>query len=118
MAYDRKNLKSWGHAGADDAAFLRVDADPFDAAGDRSGEHSYAGAYTSNDAGLTNRLPFERTTRDPDERVAGVIDDSQPYDPLLPGGAPLTQGKGVGSGPPRYAPKTGALSKLTNAKDR
>jgi hypothetical protein len=50
------------------------------------------------------------------ERLAGLIDDSQPYDPLLAGGAPLTHGKGVGDGKVRYAPKSGPIGNMRRPK--
>ena len=92
-----------------------------------NGGHGYSARYDddtghvrgsnhddSNSHGLRQKLPDERVDY-AHERLAGLIDDSQPYAPQLAGGAPLTQTKGVGSGPPKYRPKTGPR---TNARDR
>jgi hypothetical protein len=76
-----------------------------DAGGVERGEYGFGRCY--DDYAFCS--PSQRKTdRDvAHEKLAGLLDDSQPYDPLLPGGAPLTKGKGVGSGPPKVKPKTG-----------
>ena len=65
------------------------------------------------DAALYNRMPDE--SRDYDhEGLSPLIDDSQPHDKMLAGGAPLTKGKGVGSDPAPRAntgPRTNARSR-------
>src|SRR5262249_10123334 len=114
--YDKKNLKGSGLSGKDDAAFLKVERDPWDASAsgvgynarwdDDRGFERGTGAYTDSDSGLRNKLPDERVHY-AHEGLSPLIDDSQPYDKMLAGGAPLTKGKGVGAGTPRYAPKTG-----------
>jgi len=115
--YDKKNLKGSGLNGKDDAAFLKVELSPWDHTSapdtyqaqrfdDDSGHIRGSNHGDSNSHGLRNKLPDERVDY-AHEGLSPLIDDSQPYNKLLAGGAPLTKGKGVGAGTPRYAPKTG-----------
>jgi hypothetical protein len=121
----RKTLKK-GAAGygyePGDEDFLAVERSPWEASASGIGYNSKfsdddgykrgTGAYTDSDSGLVNKLPDERRD-DAHERLAALIDDSQPYDKQLPGGAGLTKGKGIGSDP-RPRVKTGPR---TNARD-
>jgi hypothetical protein len=83
---------------------------------DNKGYERGVGAYTDSDSGLTNKLPYERTSGGLDDLVGLDNDDTGmgSGNKLLGGGGPLTKGRGVGSGGPRFAPKTG---KRTNASD-
>jgi hypothetical protein len=102
----------------DDAEFLKVERDPWEASAsgvgynakfdDDYGYRAGQGAYSDEggDGALTNKLADERVDY-AHEGLSPLIDDSQPYDKLLTGGAGLTKGKGVGAGKPRFAPKTG-----------
>ena len=128
--YDKKNLKGSGHSGSDDAAFLKTD-NPNSARGnwdasasgegynarwnDDKGYERGTGAYTDSNSGLVQKLPDERVDY-AHEGLSPLLDDSQPYDKMLPGGAALTKGKGVGAGKPRYGAKP--LAPRTNSRDR
>src|SRR5262249_24977857 len=110
-------------SGSDDAAFLRVERDPWEASAsgvgynakfsDDDGHVRGANWDDSDSHGLRNKLPDERRD-DAHEGLAPLIDDSQPYAAQLAGGAPLTKGKGIGSAP-RPRVNTGPR---TNARDR
>jgi len=97
-----------------DADFLKIERSPWEASAsgigrnakfsDDDGHRKGSNWQDSDSHGLVNRYPDE-LSEGPHEKLAGLIDDSQPYDPLVPGGAPLTHGKDVGDGKPRFAPK-------------
>src|SRR5262249_56002598 len=74
---------------------------------DNRGYEAGAQSQGSDDAAFLRASSSFIDADDAHERLSGLIDDSQPYAAQLAGGAPLTQGKGVGSGPARYKAKTG-----------
>src|SRR6516164_3431065 len=106
----------------DDAEFLKIDRDPFDASAsghgysarydDDSGYRRGQGAYSDElDDGLRlqNRLPDEQ--RDVSDKLRDILDDVDGMgsgNALTGGGGPLSKSRGVGSGPPKFRPKTGA----------
>ena len=114
----RKNYVSgFGEKDPDAKSFLEVDRDPWDASASGQGYNSRwdddTGVERGAEYGFSNTADDKAFLRpsslgDYDvahERLAGLIDDSQPYDPRLTGGTGLTHGKGVGDGKPRYTPK-------------
>jgi hypothetical protein len=114
---------------SDDAEFLKIDRDPFDAS---ASGHGYSARY-DDDTGasrgassgfsyalddglkLQNRLPDEQ--REVSDKLRDIMDDVDGMgsgNVITGGGGPLTKKYGVGSGPPKFRPKTGPR---TNARD-
>jgi hypothetical protein len=88
---------------------------------DDAGTYNYAGHGVGGAGDNEAFLRASDTGPDidaPHQRLSGLIDDSQPYDPVLTGGAPLTRGKGIGPGSPRHAPKNLGPSSQKNWDSR
>jgi hypothetical protein len=123
----KKNYVSgFGDKDPDAAAFLRPERDPWEASAsgigysarydDDTGHVRGANWDDSDDHGLVNRLPDERRD-DAHEGLGSLIDDDTGMgsgNKMTGGGGPLTKGRGVGDGKPRYAPKR--LAPRTNAR--
>jgi hypothetical protein len=111
--YDRKNLKGYGHSGEDDAEFLKIDRDPWEASasgqgynarfdddtGYKRGEQSMGG----DEASFLRASQSETYGDQPHDRLAGLIDSDTGMgsgNKLTGGGGPVSKG-----GKPRIAPK-------------
>jgi hypothetical protein len=127
--YDKKNLKSYGAGGEDDADFLAVDdADGNWTAGasghgynarwnDERGYERGTGAYTDSDSGLVNKLSDEAQANIRD--IGNLIDSEQdqPTGPITGGGGPVSDNerdpddstwRGSSRKGPRYSNPLGA----------
>lgn len=123
MAYDKKALHKGGNVAKDDVEFLTATSDPWNSG--NSSRQGYTGERYDDDTGfergaihadsdshgLREKLPDE-AGENIHEKLAGLIQDSQPYDPLIAGSSPLTHRKDVGDGKVRYAPKSGPIGNM------
>jgi hypothetical protein len=115
----------------DDAQFLKIDRDPWDASAsgnsyqgtrfdDDYGYRRGQGAYTDeNEDGLklVNRLPDEQ--RQVSDKMRDILDDVDGMgsgNVITGGGGPLSKSRGVGSGKPTVAPKD-TKPYRTNSRD-
>jgi hypothetical protein len=106
---------------SDDAEFLKIDRDPFDTSAsghganakfdDDYGYRAGQGEYSDElDDGLKlqNRLPDEqRAVSDKMRDILDDVDGMGSCSVITGGGGALSNSPGVGSGPPKYRPKTG-----------
>jgi hypothetical protein len=117
----RKQLSkgAYGYADSpDDADFLRIERDPWEAS---ASGHGYNGRW-DDDSGNSRgaEYGFSNTSDDKaflepswtgdsvtvaEDKSKWVVDHGGPAGPLLTGSSPLPKGHGVNSGPPRYAVK-------------
>jgi hypothetical protein len=103
----------------DDAEFLKIDRDPWEASASGHGRNAKfsdddgfkrgAGAYTYADGGgeVYNRLPSEQRVSDKLRDILDDVDGMGSGNAITGGGGPLSKSRGVGAGKPRFAPKTG-----------
>jgi hypothetical protein len=129
--YDKKNLKGRGCNGKDDAAFLKIDRDPWEASASGQGYNGrydddtgaqrgaeYGFSNTSDDKAFLKRSWTGDYNDAPHQRLYELIDNQkdQPAGPLLGGGGPVSRNLPEGDSSPRYAPKSGSPSKQTNLR--